>query len=79
MKETDDSYRGPGYVYLIRHQNSNGLHKIGRTIKPDSRMNQLGGEGLDIIAIVLCTDAIEVEKQLHRKQVRPSSVFLHHP
>lgn len=67
MKETDDSYRGPGYVYLIRHQNSNGLHKIGRTIKPDSRMNQLGGEGLDIIAIVLCTDAIEVEKQLHRK------------
>lgn len=67
MEQPRESDRGPGYVYLIRHQNSNGLHKIGRTTKPVSRMNQLGGEDLEIIAVVLCTDANEVELGLHRK------------
>lgn len=67
MTETSESPKGPGYVYLIKHHNSNGLHKIGRTIKPDNRMNQLGGEDLDVIALVLCTDANEVERELHRQ------------
>ena len=67
MSETNESLKGPGYVYLIKHHNSNGLHKIGRTIKPDNRMNQLGGEDLDVIALVLCTDANEVERELHRQ------------
>ena len=67
MEQITESDRGPGYVYLIRHPNSNGLHKIGRTNKPENRMNQLGGEDLEIIALVLCTDANEVERELHRQ------------
>ena len=67
MSHTNESDRGPGYVYLVRHPNSNGLHKIGRTTKPESRMSQLGGEDLEIVAIVSCADANEVETGLHRK------------
>ena len=54
-----------GYVYLIEHVNSRGLVKIGKTVRPDDRAKQLGGEDLTIHCRVLVADHHKFEKELH--------------
>ena len=56
-----------GYVYLVTHRNSQGLHEIGSTYNPDWSTNELSGDDCTIVAMVLCVDAEHTEGLLHKR------------
>ena len=56
-----------GYVYLVTHENSKGLSKIGLTRNPEQRTAQLGGDDCSVLAMVMCINPEHVEALLHRR------------
>ena len=66
MTYTQDENRA-GWVYLLTHKNSKGLHKIGLTRHPERRLEQLGGEDCTVIARVMASDPEKLERQLHEQ------------
>ena len=62
MKEQTEA----GYVYLVTHSNAPGLHKIGLTRHPRKRIEQLGGNKLNVVAMIRTSEPERIEKALHR-------------
>lgn len=56
-----------GWVYVVTHANAKGLFKIGITRNPANRTDQLGGDDLTIIAMLLNWNPERAEKRLHEK------------
>lgn len=57
-----------GFVYLFK---CNGLYKIGRTKNPTKRMQQMASAAMPFeferIHVIGCKNAIEAERELHKK------------
>ena len=56
-----------GWVYVVTHANAKGLFKIGITRNPANRKNQLGGDDLTVLAMVLNWNPERAEKRLHER------------
>ena len=58
---------GLGWVYVVTHANAKGLCKIGITRNPANRKDQLGGDDLTVMAMLLNWNPEGAEKRLHQK------------
>ena len=56
-----------GWVYVVTHANAKGLFKIGITRNPANRKDQLGGDDLTVMAMLLNWNPEGAEKRLHQK------------
>ncbi len=56
-----------GWVYVVTHSNAKGLFKIGITRNPANRKDQLGGDDLTVLAMLLSWNPESTEKHLHQK------------